>query len=151
VLDRRLALLVVLALLVAPLAAAAQPSHKVRIGYLSGNPPSDTQDAIDAFRAKSRSLGYVEGENLLVESRYAEGRYERLPQLAADLVRLKVDAIFTFTTPGAQAAKKATGTIPIVFAGVSDPLTVGLVTSLPRPGGNLRPRGCWDSLFRSRC
>jgi ABC-type uncharacterized transport system substrate-binding protein len=133
VLDRRLALLVVLALLVAPLAAAAQPSHKVRIGYLSGNPPSDTQDAIDAFRAKSRSLGYVEGENLLVESRYAEGRYERLPQLAADLVRLKVDAIFTFTTLGAQAAEKATGTIPIVFAGVSDPLTVGLVTSLPRP------------------
>lgn len=123
-------------LFVSPTGEAQQPD-KVRIGHLSGNPPSDTKEAMEAFRAKLRGLGYVEGQNLLLESRYAEGRYERLSQLAADLVRLKVDAIFTFTTPGAHAAKKATATIPIVFAGVSDPLAVGLVTSLPRPGGNV--------------
>ena len=124
-------------ILVAPLAAEVQPPNKVRIGYLSSNPPSDTQEAIDAFRAKLRGLGYVEGENLLLDSRYAEGRYERLPELAADLVRLKVHVVFTYSTPGALAAKKAMGNIPIVFAGVSDPLVVGLVTSLTRPGGNV--------------
>ena len=84
--DSRLALLLILALLAAPIVAEAQPPNNVRIGYLSGNPPSDTQEAVDAFRAKLRGLGYVEGQNLLFESRYAEGRYERLPQLAADLV-----------------------------------------------------------------
>jgi ABC-type uncharacterized transport system substrate-binding protein len=127
----------ILVLLAAPFVAEAQPPNNVRIGYLSGNPPSDTQEAVDAFRAKLRGLGYVEGQNLLFESRYAEGRYDRLPLLAADLVRLKVDAIFTFTTPAAQAAKNATGAVPIVFAGVSDPLIVGLVTSFARPGGNV--------------
>jgi putative ABC transport system substrate-binding protein len=124
-------------MLTAPLAVEAQPPQKARIGHLSGNPPADTQEAIGAFRAKLRGLGYVEGQNLLFEPRYAEGRYERLPQLAADLVRLKMDAIFTFTTPGAQAAKNATSTIPIVFAGVSDPLSAGLVTNMTRPGGNI--------------
>ena len=125
-------------LLAVPLSGEAQQAGKVsRVGYLSSNPPSDTQEAIDAFRVKLRGLGYVEGENLLLDSRYAEGRYERLPQFAADLVRLKVDVVFTYSTPGALAAKKATGTIPIVFAGVSDPLVVGLVTSLTRPGGNV--------------
>jgi putative tryptophan/tyrosine transport system substrate-binding protein len=127
----------ILALLAAPFVAEAQLRNIVRIGYLSGNPSSDTQEAVDAFRAKLHGLGYVEGQNLLLESRYAEGRYERLPQLVADLVRVKVDAIFTFTTPAAQAAKNATGAVPIVFAGVSDPLTVGLVTSFARPGGNV--------------
>ena len=135
--DRRLALVVILALLAAPLAAEAQPPKKVRIGYLSGNPPSDTKDAIDAFRAKLRALGYIEGQNLLIESRYAEGRYERLPQLAADLVRLKVDVIFTYGTPASLAAKNATGAIPIVFGVVSDPLAVGLVATLTRPGRNV--------------
>jgi len=136
--DRRVFIAVVGgSLLASPLASEAQSPNKARIGYLSSNPPSDTQEAIDAFRAKLRGLGYVEGENLLLDSRYAEGRYERLPQLAADLVRLKVDVVFTYSTPGALAAKKATGTIPIVFAGVSDPLVVGLVTSLSRPGGNV--------------
>jgi ABC-type uncharacterized transport system substrate-binding protein len=134
-----LAVIIVLifALFAAPFVADAQPPNNVRIGYLSGNPASDTQEAVDAFRAKLHGLGYVEGQNLLLESRYAEGRYERLPQLVADLVRLKIDAIFTFTTPAAQAAKNATGAVPIVFAGVSDPLTVGLVTSFARPGGNV--------------
>jgi putative ABC transport system substrate-binding protein len=125
------------AVLTSPLVATAQAPKIVRLGYLSGNPPADTQGALDAFRARLSDLGYREGQNLLVEHRYAEGGYERLPQLAADLVRLKVDAIFTFTTPAAQAAKNATSTIPIVFAGVSDPLSVSLVTSLSRPGGNV--------------
>ena len=124
-------------LLAAPLAAEAQPPKTVRIGYLSGNPPSDTKDAIDAFRTKLRALGYIEGQNLLIETRSAEGQYERLPQLAADLVRLRVDVIFAFSTPGAQAAKNATSTIPVVFAAVSDPLIAGLVATLTRPGGNV--------------
>src|SRR6266511_1250557 len=137
--DRRLTLVVSIAfaLLVAPLVGEGQQPKQVRLGYLSANPPSDTQDAIDAFRTRLRDLGYVEGQTLLIEYRYAEGRYERLPQLAADLVRLKVDVIFTFTTPAALAAKHATSTIPIVFAGVSDPLIVGLVATLTRPGGNV--------------
>ena len=122
--------------LAAPLAVDARPIRKARIGYLSGNPPPDTEKAVEAFRAKLRDLGYVDGPNLLIEYRYADGKYERLPQLAADLVRLKVDVIFTFGTPAARAAKNATSTIPIVFGVVSDPLAAGLVTSLTRPGGN---------------
>jgi putative ABC transport system substrate-binding protein len=127
----------VLGLLVVSLAAEAQQPKEVRIGYLSASPPSVTQEAIDAFRARLRDLGYVEGQTLLIEYRYAEGKYERLPQLAEDLVRLKVDVIFTFSTPGALAAKNATSTIPIVFAGVSDPFIVGLAATLAQPGGNV--------------
>jgi putative ABC transport system substrate-binding protein len=118
--DRRRALGVIVAFLATPV-AGQQPPKKARIGYLSANPPSDTRDAVDAFRATLQQLGYIEGQNLLIESRYAEGRYERLPQFAADLVRLNVDVVFAFSTPGTVAAKKATSTIPIVFAGVSDP------------------------------
>jgi ABC-type uncharacterized transport system substrate-binding protein len=109
----------------------------VPIGYLSGNPRSDTQQAVDAFRARLRDLGYVEGQNLVIEYRYADGKYERLPQLATELVGLKVDAIFAFSTPGARAAKNATGSIPIVFGVVSDPITAGLVSTLTRPGANV--------------
>jgi putative tryptophan/tyrosine transport system substrate-binding protein len=127
----------VLGILLAPLVGEEQQPKQVRIGYLSALSPSDSQDAIDAFRARLRDLGYVEGQTLLIESRYAEGRYERLPQLAADLVRLKVDVIFTFSTAGSLAAKNATSTIPIVFAGVSDPLIAGLAATLTRPGGNV--------------
>jgi putative ABC transport system substrate-binding protein len=137
VIDGRLKIVVILALLVASLAAEAQPPTKVRIGYLSGNPPSDTEGAFDAFRTKLHALGYSEGQNLLIEARYADGRYERLPQLAADLVRLKVDVIFAYGTPGSLAAKNATKTIPIVFAPVSDPVLAGLVATLTHPGGNL--------------
>jgi putative tryptophan/tyrosine transport system substrate-binding protein len=124
-------------LLAAPLVTQAQPVGKVRIGYLSGNPRSDTQDAIDAFRARLRDLGRLDGQNLLIEYRYADGKDEKLPQLAAELVRLKVDVIFAFGTPGSRAAKNATSTIPIVFGVVSDPLAAGLVASLTRPGGNV--------------
>lgn len=132
----RFTLLAVLLLAIAP-AAGAQPSRKVRIGYLSGNPPSDTRDALAGFRTKLRDLGYVEGTNLLVDVRYADGRYDRLPDLAADLVRLKVDLIFSYGTPGSLAAKSTTTVIPIVFAGVADPLAVGLVATLTRPGANV--------------
>jgi putative tryptophan/tyrosine transport system substrate-binding protein len=121
----------------APLVAEAQQAGKAQIGYLSGNPPSDTQEAVDAFRVKLRELGYIEEQNLSIEYRYANGRFERLPELAADLVRLKVDVIFAFSTPGARAAKNATTSIPIVFGVVSDPLAAGLVAALTRPGGNV--------------
>ena len=132
-----ISVVVAVLLLAAPLVTQAQPVGKVRIGYLSSNPRSDTQDAIDAFRARLRDLGRLDGQNLLIEYRYADGKHERLPQLAAELVRLKVDVIFAFGTPGSRAAKNATRTIPIVFGVVSDPLAAGLVASLTRPGGNV--------------
>ena len=130
----RFTLLAVLLLAIAS-AAGAQPSRKVRIGYLSGNPPSDTQDALAGFRSKLRDLGYVEGNNLLMDVRYADGRYDRLPDLAADLVRLKVDLIFSYGTPGSLAAKNTTNTIPIVFGGVADPLGVRVWEVMSRERG----------------
>ena len=122
--------LVALLLLAVALAAGAQGPRKVRMGYLSGNPPSDTRDALAGFRTKLRELGYVEGDNLTIDLRYANGGYELLPDLAADLVRLKVDLIFSYGTPGSLAAKSTTSTIPIVFTSVSDPVEQGFV-SLP--------------------
>jgi putative ABC transport system substrate-binding protein len=89
------------------------------------------------FREGLRELGYVEGQNIKLEARWAEGNYDRLPGLAADLVRLKVNVIVTYGTPASQAARGATGTIPIVMAAIIDPVANGLVTSLARPGGNL--------------
>jgi len=115
----------------------AQQGKVYRIGFLSGNPVSDTSDALDAFRVKLRTLGYAEGRNLVVESRHAESRYEQLPQLVAELVRLRVDVIFAYGTPGSLAAKNATTTIPIVFAGVADPLEIGLVATVSTPGANV--------------
>jgi ABC-type uncharacterized transport system substrate-binding protein len=119
-----------------PSIGAAQSAKPARIGFLSGNSRSDTQESIDAFRAKLQELGHTEGQNLLIEHRYADGDPGRLGELAADLVRLKVDAILTYGTPSARAAKAATRTIPIVFAVVSDPMAAGLVTSLTRNEGN---------------
>jgi putative ABC transport system substrate-binding protein len=136
--TRTLVLLLIGALAVVwtPIAADARSGGKVRIGYLSGNPRSDTAEAFEAFRVRLRELGYVDGQNLLIEARYADGKYDRLPQLAAELVRLKVDVIFTFGTPGARAAKRATSTIPIVCGVVSDPVAAGIAASLTHPGGN---------------
>ena len=134
---RRIGLAVVLALSLAlvPIAIGAQPSSKVpRIGYLS---PTTASTFEDAFRQGLVELGYVEDRNIAIEYRWAEGKYERLSQLAADLVRLKVDIILAVTTPATQAAKAATRTIPIVFTLVADPVASGLVTSLGRPGGNI--------------
>ncbi len=126
-------------LLAAPLAAEAQQARKVpRIGFLGTRTPSDTSSAFDAFRQGLRELGWVEGQNIVIEYRWAEGRYERLPTLAAELVRLKVDIIVAVTTPGIQAAKNATETIPIVMiSGSADPVGLGLIASLARPGGNV--------------
>ena len=126
-----------LSLLAAPLAAEAQQAAKVaRIGYLSPNLATGPH-LREAFRQGLRDLGYVEGRNLVIEYRDAEGKVERLPALAAELVALKVDVIVAPGPPHALAAKRATRTIPIVFASAADPVGSGLVTSLARPGGNV--------------
>jgi putative ABC transport system substrate-binding protein len=124
-------------LLAAPLAAEAQQAAKVpRIGYLAGYLAA-TPHLPEAFGQGLRDLGYVEGRNLVIETRDAEGKLERLPALAAELVALKVDVIVAGGTPQALAAKQATRTIPIVFASSPDPVESGLITSLARPGGNV--------------
>jgi putative ABC transport system substrate-binding protein len=124
-------------LFAAPLVAEAQQAAKItRIGFL-GNSATALGHLRDAFHQGLRDLGYVEGRNLVIEYRYAEGQLERFPALAAQLVALKVEVIVAPPTPAAQAAKRATTTIPIVFAGAGDPVTSGLVTSLARPGGNI--------------
>jgi putative ABC transport system substrate-binding protein len=126
-----------LSLLGVPLPADAQPSAKVaRIGYLLGT-TQEQEPLLEAFLEAMRALGYVEGRNLVMEYRAAEGQYERLPALAAELVRLPVDVLLVVTTPAALAAKQATTTIPIVMLGVGDPVASGLVASLARPGGNV--------------
>lgn len=125
------------ALLGVALAARAQPARTVRIGYLSSNPASDTELALDAFRKRLRELGYVEKRNLVIEQRYADGRFGDLPGLAAELVQQKVDVLFVYGTPASLAAKDATKSIPIVFGGVNDPIAVSLVTNLRKPGGNI--------------
>jgi putative ABC transport system substrate-binding protein len=126
-------------LLAAPLAAEAQQPTKIaRIGYLSPN-LATSPHLREAFRQGLRDLGYVEGRNLVIEYRDAEGRFERIPALAAELVALKVDVIVTEggNTAVPVAAKQATRTLPIVFASASDPVASGLVTSLARPGDNV--------------
>ena len=121
-----------------PLAARTQPSGKVyRIGFLGVTSRAEYRRQFDALRTGLRQLGYEEGNNILFEYRWAEGRYDRLPEFAAELVNLNVDVLVTHSTPGARAAKQATSTIPIVVCAVADPVDVGLVASLARPGGNL--------------
>src|SRR5216684_1802467 len=120
-----------------PLAAEAQQAAKVpRIGYLGGNLAANPH-VPEAFRQGLRDLGYVEGRNVVIEYRDAEGKFDRLPALAAELVALKVDVILAGGGPHALAAKQATRTLPIVFASAADPVSSGLVTSLARPGGNV--------------
>jgi putative tryptophan/tyrosine transport system substrate-binding protein len=121
-----------------PLAARAQQRAKVaHIGYLGLVSASWHTPRVTAFRAGLRDLGYAEGKDIVIEFRWAEGRYDQLPALAAELVGLNVDVIVTHTVPGAIAAKQATSTIPIVITAASDLLAFGLVESLARPGGNL--------------
>ena len=140
--ERRDTLLALLALGAAPLAAKAQQATKVaRIGYLSPN-LADGRQLRDAFLQGLQDLGYVQGRNLVVEYRDAEGKFERLvalaTELAAELVALKVDVIFVGGgTRVTLAAMQATKTIPIVFAGIGDPVESGVVASLARPGGNV--------------
>jgi len=125
-------------LLAAPVVILAQPATRVyRLGILFLGGDSGGLKSLEAIRARLRDLGYVEGHNLVIESRYAQGQSERLPALAAELVGLGPDVIMTITTPAAIAAKKATDRIPIVMAGSADPVGLGLVTSLARPGGNV--------------
>jgi putative ABC transport system substrate-binding protein len=115
----------------------AQPAARVaRIGFLSLNRAGDSRGR-DGFVQGLRELGYVDGRNVVVDYRDGDGRIDRLPALAAELVALKVDVIVAPSTPAAQAAKQATTTIPIIFAGAAEPVTDGLVLSLARPGGNL--------------
>jgi putative tryptophan/tyrosine transport system substrate-binding protein len=118
------------------LAEAQQPTNVPRIGILFVGSSSFYAAWIDVFRQGLKELGYIEGRNITIDYRYAEGKADRLPSLAAELVGLKVDVIVSSSTPSVLAVKKATSTIPIVFVSISDPVASGLVDSLARPGGN---------------
>jgi putative ABC transport system substrate-binding protein len=125
-------------LFLAPLASDAQPPGKLpRVGVLTAVTAPTTELFHDLLRQGLRELGYVEGQHLVLESHSAEGRYERLPALAAELVALPVDVLVTWGTPAAVAAKHATSMIPVVFTAVADPILSGLVTSFAQPGGNI--------------
>ena len=128
-----LAVIFVLGLLAGPLPTVAQQKGKVpRIGYLAPRSAVPKE-----FKQGLRELGYIEGKNIIFEPRFAEGKFDRFPRFAAELVRLKVDVIVTWSSPAARAAKKATTTIPIVMLARGDPVRRGLVASLARPGGNV--------------
>jgi putative ABC transport system substrate-binding protein len=136
-----LAIVLTLALLAVglPLATEAQaPPKEPRVGYLSIGSASDPRRVAiyEAFRQSLRDRGYIENRNISIESRFAEGNYDRLPGLAAELVRRRVDVIAAYSTPAAKAALGATKSIPIVMSGVVDPVASGLVVGLARPGGN---------------
>jgi putative ABC transport system substrate-binding protein len=131
----RLAIILTVSLVLAPLGAEAQPAGKVyRVGFIAA---SSAFTSPDAFRDGLRELGYVEGQNVILEQRLAEGQGERFPELVAEMLRLKVDVLVVGSPVGALAAKSATSTIPVVFAGVGDPVGQGIVASLARPGGNI--------------
>ena len=118
--------------------ADAQQTRKIfRIGFLDPGTASGSGVLVEAFRQELSKLGWIEGKNITIEYRFAEQKRERVPELAADLVRLKVDLIVVAGTPSALAAKHATTSIPIVIATVVDPVEQGLVASLARPGGNV--------------
>jgi putative tryptophan/tyrosine transport system substrate-binding protein len=136
--DRRRFLLTSLAgALAGPLVARAQPAKLPTIGFLGPTTPSLDSHRVGAFVQRLRELGWIEGRNVAIEYRWGEGRVERLAEIAAELVRLKVDVIVTGGTRQVVAAKQATSVIPIVFAAVGDPVGTGLVASLARPGGNV--------------
>jgi putative ABC transport system substrate-binding protein len=138
--KRKITVLTLCAMLLAlcSFAEAQQPRKLPRIGYLvtAGDPgSSDSPDK--AFREGLRDLGYLEGENILIEYRYLEGQRDRIPSLVAELVQLKVDVLVASTPPAIRAAKQATKTIPIVMVTTNDPVATGIVDSLARPGGNI--------------
>ena len=137
--NRRTAIrrLATLFLTTASLAEAQQAGKIFRIGFLDPSTASSMAGLLEVFRQEMRKLGWIEGKNIAIEYRFAEQKNERLPELAADLVRLKVDLIVVGGTPSVLAAKKATTTIPIVMTNAGDPVAAGLVASLPRPGGNV--------------
>jgi putative ABC transport system substrate-binding protein len=129
-------LLAILFVSLLQLAEAQQPGNVPRLGYLSGRTGRRSPNA-EALRQGLRDLGYVEGQNIAIEYRSTKGNLDRLPTLAAELVRLKVDIIFTAGGEAGRAAKKATSAIPIIFVGAVDPVATGMVDSLARPGGNI--------------
>jgi putative ABC transport system substrate-binding protein len=137
--TKKIILLALCSMLLAPCSAVeAQQTGKIfRIGFLDGSTASGSAVLLEAFRQELSKLGWVEGKNISIEYRFGEQTSERLPELAAELVRLKVDLILVAATPPALAAKKATTTIPIVMANAGDPVAAGLVASLARPGGNV--------------
>ncbi len=135
-----------LAFLLGVAAEAQQPTKNPRIGYLSGSSPSTSPARREAFWQGLRELGYVEGKNIVIEQRYAEGKFDRLPALAAELVRLKVDIIVTAGPQTTRPAKEATSTIPIVMAQDPDPVGNGFVASLARLAGTSQD---WQPLPRS--
>jgi len=145
--KRKIPVLTLCALLAALCASAdAQQAMKIpRIGVLDNTTASGSAVLLEAFWQEVRKLGWIEGKNITIEYRFAEQKNERLPELAADLVRLKVDLIVTAGSPPASAAKKATTSIPIVMANVGDPVGAGLVASLARPGGSATGLSCIHS------
>ena len=130
-------LLITVLLTTTPAAHAQQPGKIFRIGFLDNSTASGSAVFVDAFQQELRRLGWIEGKNLSIEYRFAEQKNERLPELASDLVRLKVDLFVATATPVAVAAKRATTTIPIVMLTAGDPVAAGLIVSLARPGGNV--------------
>ena len=130
-------LVVVVLLAVGVIAEAQQPKKVPRIGYLSPDDPARESTRSEAIRLALRELGYIEGQNIAIEYRYADGKLDRFPELVAEMVRIKVDIIVVASAPGARAAKNATKTIPIVMMVGIDPVEMGLVESLARPGGNV--------------
>ena len=116
---------------------AQQPTKFPRIGYLSGTDPIGAESLVKGFRQGLQDLGYIEGNNILVEYRYAEGKVDRIPSLVAELVQLNVDVLVSSNVAAIRAAKQATKTIPIVMISASDPVAAGFVNSLARPGGNI--------------
>jgi putative ABC transport system substrate-binding protein len=135
--PRAVALILTLGLVVAPLAAEAQEARGHRIGFISSASSSAMAARDEAFRQGLRALGYVVGQNITIEYRWAEGNNERLPAFAAELVNLKLDVIVTHGVVATRAVKQATTAIPIVIAAADDPVAAGLVASLARPGGNI--------------
>ena len=134
---RLIGLALVFALTLGPLIVEAQQTGKVpRIGFLFFGSLGPSRE-LDAFRQGLRELGYTEGQNIAIEYRFAGGRAERLPELATELVRLEPDVLVTPGTPASLGGKRATSTIPIVFAGVADAVGAGLIANLARPGGNI--------------
>jgi ABC-type uncharacterized transport system substrate-binding protein len=126
-----------LAFLAVSLAGAQSPSKVPRVGFLEGGVAAAGTPFLEAFRQGLREHGWIEGQNIVLEVRSAEGKYERLPELVAELLRLKVDVLATSSTPASLAAKQATTTVPIVIGRVADPVGSGLVATLARPGGNI--------------
>ena len=152
ILLKKITLLALCSLLLAPCSAvdAQQPGKIARIGFLDTSTASGMAGLLEAFRHELNKLGWVEGKNIIIEYRFAEGKSERLSELAADLVRLKVDLIVVTGGPVPLAAKKATTTIPIVITIAGDPVALGLVASLARPGGNVTGLSALSSELNSK-